>query len=275
MSNDLVCAIKSRQLLIHAHMFKNAGTTFDNSLQGSFGDGFIDHRDDDDMRKGADYLGPYLQEHTEIQALSSHWITFPLPKVQDLDFHLALIFRDPLERILSVYRFEKRQPTDSPGVLKARELEFPDYVRWRLSDNVGPVIRNFHTRYCSGRYMDEDLDSMYELALQTLESTPLIGLVNRYDESMVLFEYHLAQYFPQLDLSSTHLNTSDEIWRSAEEKKALALRELEPVMDEVLDANQYDLKMYRQVEERFERSLEKVPDFSRRLDAFRARSEAC
>ena len=35
-----------RHVLIHAHLFKNAGTTFDFSLQRSFGEQFVDHRDD-------------------------------------------------------------------------------------------------------------------------------------------------------------------------------------------------------------------------------------
>ena len=60
-------------------MFKNAGTSFDWSLRRSFGDAFIEHHDDDAMRKGADYLEPFLLDRPHIKALSSHWITFPLP----------------------------------------------------------------------------------------------------------------------------------------------------------------------------------------------------
>ena len=183
--------VASRQLLLHAHMFKNAGSSLDQSLRRSFGDAFTDHRDDDAMRGGAAYLGPYIENHAGLRALSSHWITFPLPTLPGVSIHLAMLFRDPLERILSVYRFERRQPGDSPGVERARRLGFRDYVAWRLEEGVGPVIRNYHTRYCSGDYHGTDLEAMYQQAVETLDSTQLLGLVHRYDESMVLFEYLL------------------------------------------------------------------------------------
>jgi hypothetical protein len=145
-----------RQVLIHAHMFKNAGTTFDWSLQRNFREAFIDHRDDASMRKGADFLGPYLQRERTLHALSSHWITFPLPEPDHIDIHLVLFFRDPIERIRSVYNFERRQqPADTPGAKKAKELGFVEYVEWRMQSAPGPAIRNFHTRYCSGDYFGD------------------------------------------------------------------------------------------------------------------------
>ena len=35
-----------RKVIIHKHLFKNAGTTFDWSLHKNFGNDFCDHRDD-------------------------------------------------------------------------------------------------------------------------------------------------------------------------------------------------------------------------------------
>ena len=58
-----------RHVLLHAHMFKNAGTSLDASLRQSFGAAFVDHRDDESMRLGAQYLGPYIENHAEMLAL--------------------------------------------------------------------------------------------------------------------------------------------------------------------------------------------------------------
>ena len=88
-------------------MFKNAGTTFDWSLARYFGEGFTDHRDDDAMREGASYLADWLEQHPQCRALSSHWITPPLPDWQNLC--LCLFLRDPIERARSVYQFERAQ----------------------------------------------------------------------------------------------------------------------------------------------------------------------
>jgi hypothetical protein len=264
----------SRAIILHAHMFKNAGTTFDWSLQRSFNAGFLDHRDDDSMQRGADYLGPYLLHHPDLQALSSHWISFPLPRLDSVDIHLAMLFRHPLERIRSVYTFERQQQGTAPGNRQARDLGFLDYVRWRLQSGVGPVIRNYHTRCCSGRYKDEDIERQYELAIATVESTPLLGLVHRYDESMVLFEYHLQSAFPQIDLSWKLQNSSvGELACGTARRRAIET-ELESIMPQLIAANAYDLKLYAAVESRFEQALAAVPDFALRLQRMRSRGDA-
>ena len=263
-----------RHLLLHAHMFKNAGSTFDHSLRRNFGDGFTDHRDDDEMRRGAAYLGPYIEEHPGLRALSSHWVTFPLPALPDVVIHPVMLFRDPLERILSVYRFERRQEGDAPGVTRARRHGFRDYVAWRLEQGVGPVIRNFHTRYCSGDYHGGDLDAMYLRAINTLDSTPLLGLVHRYEESMVLFEYLLEPFFGNLDLSGKAVNASDAVALDYVGKRERALSELGPLLADVKEANRFDLKLHAEVETRFERALADVPDLTNRLQDFRQRGLA-
>ena len=262
-----------RTVLVHAHMFKNAGSTFDWSLQRCFGDDFVDHRDDDAMREGATYLGPYILDRPRLRALSSHWVKFPLPQIDAIDIRLVMFFRHPLERIRSVYTFERQQGVNNPGTEHARKLGFIDYVRWRLQPGVGPVIRNFHTRYCSGRYTGKGFEEMYDSAIATIESTPLLGLVHRYDESMVLFEYHLQNVFPDIDLSWKLQNSSTGDQVSSNEKYSTAECDLEPVMEQVVAANRYDLRLFAEVESRFEQALAGVPDVELRLQNLRSRSE--
>jgi hypothetical protein len=256
-------------------MFKNAGTTFDWSLHHCLGEAFMDHRDDDAMRRGAAYLEPYLREHPHIQALSSHWITFPLPHMPDSELHLVLFLRDPIERIRSVYDFERRQQgVDTPGSKQAKALGFLDYVRWQLEPMPGPVVKNFHTRYCSGNYLGEDLEALYAAAVVTIESTPLLGLVDRYDESMVLFEYHLLDTFPHLDLAYQRQNSSSDESLGAVQRRRVVERELEPIMDAVLAANHYDLQLYALAQRRFEDTLARVPNLKQRLQQFQKRNRA-
>ena len=56
-----------RSVIIHNHLFKNAGSSFDWVLQKNFGDDFVDHREDQEMIEGAKYLGPFLQKHKNIK----------------------------------------------------------------------------------------------------------------------------------------------------------------------------------------------------------------
>ena len=264
-----------RAVLVHAHMFKNAGSTFDWSLQRSFGDSFLDHRDDDAMKKGASYLGSLLEREQGLKAISSHWIGFPLPELDSVDIHLAMFFRDPIERIRSVYNFERKQePASTPGAKKAKQLGFLDYVKWRLKLAPGPAIKNFHTRYCSGNYFGESLEQMFESSQRTIESTPLLGLVDRYDESMVLFEYFLDGTFPELDLAWRRQNISSEQVSTCAERRQAVEDDLKPILDEVLASNQYDLQLYKLVEEKFDRALAGVPSLDSRLLEMQSRNSA-
>jgi len=68
---------KHRNILIHTHIFKNAGSSYDGALRNFFGEAFVDYRDDQDIVRGKmDYLLEYLDTHPDIQAFSSHSVHF-------------------------------------------------------------------------------------------------------------------------------------------------------------------------------------------------------
>ncbi len=264
---------RTRPVLVHAHMFKNAGTTFDWSLRRSFGDHFVDHREDDDMKRGAEYFGPWLQQHTHCQAISSHWITQPLPGLDAVDIALCLLFRDPVERMRSVYQFERQQQgVDTPGSIRAKKMSFYEYMSWQMEPMPGPVVKNYHTRYCSGDYLGEDLPAMYERALALLDSTPTLGLVHRYDESMVLFEHQLERQFPGIDLSYLKQNVLSAVEDSHRQRRDAVLEELGDIADTVLAANEYDMRLFTAAEQKFETLLAKVHDLDTRLGDLQARN---
>lgn len=262
---------RKKPIIIHAHMFKNAGSSLDWSLARCFKDGFLDHRDNDSMMEGGDYLQTYLKENKHIQALSSHWINFPLPKMSGLRIFSILIFRHPIERIRSVYKFERKQePAETPGSIKAKELCFRDYVDWQMNPMPGPAIKDYQTRYCSGTYLGDDLKNKFQLAQNTLSKTPLIGLVDCYDESMLLFEDQLRPYFPQIDLSYVRQNITQSNKLTQSQRIEQTLDELGPVADKVLEKNHFDLLLYKQAESIFKKRLQGIKNQSTRLDRFRA-----
>lgn len=262
-----------RQLLIHAHMFKNAGSTLDWSLQRCFGESFVDHRDDESMKNGAPYLGPWLSENLDCEALSSHWITPPLPRLGGVAINTCLLLRDPVERMRSVYQFERQQQdVDTPGSIRAKQMTFAEYMAWQMEPMPGPVVKNYQTRYCSGQYLGEDLPAMYERAVQWLDSSRTLGLVHRYDESMVLFEFQLKPHFPQLDLSYRKQNVLSDESASFEARRASVLEDLEDIAETVLAANDFDLRLFAHAQSRFDALLAEVPDLQQRLDEFQQRN---
>jgi hypothetical protein len=240
-----------RKVLLHGHMFKHAGSTFDWSLKRSFGERFVDHRDDVAMRRGAAaYLRRYLQEHSDVAALSSHHLCCPLPGIPGTELIRAFLLRHPIERIWSVYHFERRQEASTPGAIHAKQYSFREYVAWRMRDDVNPSIRNFQTRFCSHLVNRPRVKATHETlqeARETLESTPLIGVVEAYEDSMLLFEAALHRAGLDVDLAYLPQNTArdhDGVDLSFDEKLEQVTSALGPLYELVLEQNRLDLALY-------------------------------
>jgi hypothetical protein len=260
---------KQRIVIIHNHIFKNAGTTIDWSLRRNFRREFVDHRDDDSMRKGAVYLGQYLKRNKSIRALSTHHLTLPLPDV-GIKFERIVVFRHPIERVTSVYNFERNQVSDThPGVIHARKLSLRDYIVWRMRPEVGATIRNYHARkLLPPRKIGQEVfgnEEMAELKHQ-LSKIEMLGLVERFDESMVLFEEQLHSAFPTIDLSYIRQNSGQNRRENIDLRiEALRTNIGNDVFDLLVDNNREDIQLYEWAKGQIECRIAKVPEFEKKL----------
>ncbi len=266
----------TRHILIHAHIFKNAGTTFDWSLQRCFGDAFLDHRDDAQMKTGAAYLGPFLEANPHLVAVSTHQLRRPMPASAGFRVLPVYLIRHPIDRIGSVYEFERRQRPDTPGARVATTSSFDDYLRWRMQPTSGATIRECHTRFCClnptvMNLTDEHLGD----AERFLEHEALVGVVDRYDQSMVCFESRLEGAWPRIDLSYVFQNVSKGVTRPLQERIDLVKsRMADEVLELVTDHNQRDLHLYGFANRLLDQRCAEILDFDARLQTFRDRCEA-
>jgi len=264
-----------RIVVLHNHIFKNAGSTIDWALERNFGRAFVDHRADDLMRQGPGYLGPYLQANRQIQALSSHHLTMPLPQLADVRLMMIMMFRHPIERVTSVYNFERAQISDThPGVIHARKLSLRDYILWRMRPEVGATIRDFHARKMlpplrlGQNIINDDLDNLKK----QLSGMELLGLLERFDESMVLFEDALSQVFPNIDLSYVAQNVGQDRSVMQEERLGKLRADIgDEVYELLVSNNHHDLKLLSFVECEFESRISAIDNFPDRLAEFRSR----
>jgi hypothetical protein len=265
--------MKERNVILHCHLFKNAGTTLDWALQRSFGSGFIDHRDDMEMRQyGIDYLDQFLGNQATVRALSSHHMPF-MPEYKK-PFYWLLLLREPISRIRSVYEFEVKQPVSSLGSEMAKQMDLSEYINWRMQDDVQPVIKNFYARYlCNKAIPDEVINDLdMECAIQRLSlNNVLVGTVERFDESMVFFEESLKGSFPGIDLSYIRQNIG-----SYESGLPLSfLDEISPEPREfLLDNNQLDKELHAMISSELEKKIHKIHDFDNKLDSFKKRCDS-
>lgn len=265
----------SRTVIIHNHIFKNAGSTLDWALARHFKRAFVDHRDNDLMRKGAEYLGKFLIEKPKVRALSTHHLTLPLPELGNSHLLLAAILRDPIERVSSVYSFERKQKNSvTPGSMEAKNRRIKEYVLWRMRKDVGPTIRDFQTRRCLPPFptnTDVDLD-MLERAKHLVDNSPLLGLVELFDEAMVLFEEALRADFPNIDLSYIKQNVGQSQASAADSRIAELRRDLgDEVFDTLLENNQSDIELHAYAMQVVKRRMKETDDFHVKLVDFRGR----
>ena len=267
-----------RPVILHGHIFKNAGTTFDWSLQRNFGERFLDHREDQQMLgAGRAHIEELLTGEQALRAISSHHMTRDLPAMQDVRFLQVYLLRHPLERIRSVYDFERKQPGLTPGAKAARNKSFRDYVQWRMLPDVAHTIRNYQTLYLAGNHTlasDTEIATRhFPAAVAHVRDDALVGLVERYDESMVVLEDSFKEGFPEIDLSYIPQNVSKSKWLNTKRRDPVAkiLDELGDLQRTVIDKNSFDLALYQIVAARLDARILQVDAFEQKLVEFRER----
>ena len=265
--------MKQRNVIIHCHIFKNAGSTLDSALLQNFDDSFVDHREDHLIRGNKNFLNNYLQDNPHIKAFSSHSVFYTPKSFDNIVLHPIYFLRHPIERIKSVYNFEKLQPKEnSCGAKMAKKLDFKSYIAWRMKNEVSATTRNLQTIFLGGiGPHDSNIEDKFESALFNLNSLPLIGIVDRYDESMVVFENYLKTFYPEIDLSYIRRNVTDTDPESTTEKKVTKILKILPVelRNEVIQKNYYDNMLYNVANKLLDIKIKRVEDFERKLKKFK------
>lgn len=262
--------MNEKNVILHCHIFKNAGTTLDWALERNFGSGFYDHRDDADMRRnGMSYLHNFIESKPGLKAISSHHMPF-MPEDTGKYWWLILL-REPFRRVRSVYEYEVKQPVSSLGSRMAKKMNFSEYIQWRMQDDVPAVVKNFYVRYLNNIELPDRVigESFIDKALSRLKlDKVLVGSVERFDESMVIFEEALKQDFPDIDLSYIKQNVS----RKDTEATLEFIDSITPeAKDALLNNNQLDNMLYGQVNDELQRLIVNLPDMNSKLCDFRDR----
>lgn len=104
-----------RTVILHYHIYKNAGTSFDHVLTHNFGDR---HELFDGpfpfFTIDQEQLDRIIMRRPQAVAFSSHQIVLPPPSSLDYQAVSAIFLRNPFLRIASIYRF-KRGPETADG----------------------------------------------------------------------------------------------------------------------------------------------------------------
>ena len=246
-------AMSRRSIIVHFHFFKNAGTSVEYLLKTHFGDAFETYEHGAPTETfPATVLTPYLESREGLQAISSHTISFPAPSHRDWAVFPIVFLRHPLDRILSMYRYEKQQDSDNPGALVARERGLAGYVESALFETGFRTFRNYQAWMLAGGHeAPEDDASLRFAATNALNRLPVVGVVDEFAESVRQFTEWLSPHFPDLDLRPVHENRS-EPGKSSIDQRVRTLRDR--IGDELFERlereNEADFELYQSVRRR-------------------------
>ena len=248
-----------KNIIIHAHIFKNAGSAIDRSLSESFGNDWttLDPNSIDAVLTSEDIIAA-IKDRPDLSAVSSHQIRFPFPELSSIKFHPIVFLRDPILRAQSIYDYERmpgrRDTSTAMHTVMANDCSFSDWIAWCLSRIVlsGPIA-NYQTRMCSQRHNGLNLEDWdIQVSLQNFReardqlSRVHVGTVERLEPSMLRIERALEPYFPKLRFLS-HIENASIVEGVRTERTHEALqRDLgDSLYERLCSANAYDLLLYQ------------------------------
>jgi hypothetical protein len=253
--------VSMRNVIIHYHIFKNAGSTLDTILKQNFAGntGLIEGPFAWSTLSPGE-IAHYLRENKNLIAVSSHQARLPSPQCAGIQFYPLLFIRHPIDRLESIYEFDRRQPNENLPARMAKQHDLAGYLAWRLRHNNGAIIRNFQTIHLAARELDmrtacanaHDL----QFAKARLSELPCFGIVDRFDESINIIANYLKPTFGELSWNGAIEN------RSSSRKETLAerLQDTKNMLGEafyakILALNTLDMELYRYANELFSAAL--------------------
>ncbi len=235
--------MKLNNNLIFLHIPKNGGTTFNTILDKNYPSNgiFNIHPIGNGILNDQEFINLPNSERENIHLLKGH---------MNFGFHNHLIgesdyitfLRRPEERIISYYYFVLNLPNHPlHKSVKNQKMSLADFaVKINQTD-----VNNAQIRLISGVNDKEEI--MLEKALDNIEKHfSFIGLVERFDQSLILFKKKHGLKTPYY----RSLNTTS---------KRIGFTELDKeTSDIILELNNGDNLLYKTIEKQFNQELKKV-----------------
>lgn len=254
--------MQTKVILIHHHIFKNAGNSFNYALNQYFKNTFFKFDLPKSQIVTRKDIKQFILEHPQALAISSHHACMPTPKGKNYRTISSVILRQPLARIESIYKFGQKQKEN-----KANELSFKEYVLWRL-EKTPNMFCNYQTYYCSrsekSQFSQIPNDESLEKAIANLKKCFLVGTVENYQNFLEFSQQKLRRFYPDIILKYSFRNKTSVGLKTIDQVKLSLVEKLgEELVAEIENRNQLDYELYRKAQ-----TIEEL--YSRKSDPFSA-----
>lgn len=198
-----------RTIILHYHLFKNAGTSVDRILQDNFGDRWVtaEFPGRPGPQGNTPQVADWIRNTPDAVAFSSHTAQGPLPQIEGVRIISFLLLRNPVRRIRSAYQFERTQQAETFGSVLARHTSLEGYVRVRQALPHDRQCRNFQTARLAAFLPGPEP----ELARATaaLDALTVTGSVERFSAAIAQLAETISSDFPEFQWAATRQNVSE------------------------------------------------------------------
>lgn len=250
-----------RKVILHYHLFKNAGTSLDAAFKENFSEEkgeWVTKEFPNQPAANREQVRQWILDNPQAKCFSSHTALFPVPEFEDIEVFPVVFVRHPIDRIASAYSFEKRQGDKNFGSTLARNTDLKGYIETRLSLTQDRQCRNFHEQRLAttaGKILEADAHR----ALAALKRLPFVGIVEHYDLSIKTLQAKLKDFgFEDIELKSIEKNKSSRVSSDLNEKlDEIKVRLGEKLYNELLRINDSDIRIWNAVKDKYESEINK------------------
>ena len=264
-----------RYVLVHYHIFKNAGSTIEYVLHRAFGERLrtIHGPNPDSVLTGAD-LARFLTKNPGVDAISSHHLKYPVPEIARMHIIDCCFLRDPIQRLWSMHKYFRRAEPNDELSERAKASDLRSFVGMLIRDHpqmINDVQVNLLAN--SGVYLKPPNRVDFDRAHDVLRRIGILGVVCMFDESLTAAEYYIRPVFP-IEFQYVRHNASSNDG-DTDVNPGIRIRELLGVRmhEELLRLNQLDLELVECAKKEVSRRFRMMPDRDERLADFGRRCE--
>ncbi len=270
-------ASEPRTILLHFHIFKNAGTSLDAALKKNLGPAWMEVEGDDpnDRMDWGEALR-FIDAHPEARAVSSHTLRYPPPpSSRGVKFVPLVLLRHPIDRLASIYYFERANvntshPETNRIALKGSLADFVNFTLTERPELGCDAQTSFIAR--SGIYHRAPSNRNLAAAKSAVRDLFLPGVVEKLDQYLALLELEGSRLLPNLDLAQLDENRNPERAPTLLARLRQIRAQLPPrLWRKLCERNRLDLELWRYARRLARARFDQTPGATDRLTDFHRR----
>ena len=202
--------------IAHYHIYKNAGSSINKSLQNYFGKDALIEFDKNEHTKNirtydAQLIEKKIKEDPKLRCFTAHNMVTDVHLKSKLTIVPIVFIRHPLLRIASVYRFEEQRQDDWKRSKYAQALDFEDWLHFIMHRENDIEGNNYQTSMLTlssnnrRQILAHTPVNLYDIkaVIKRLETVPVVGVVEEFEESVKKLGEALEPIFPGLNFNAS------------------------------------------------------------------------